>query len=57
VPQRQDLDVLGGVGAGEQHQPAQHANDHQVDESEGHFSDHAGLRRDGDGEVGLPQRR
>jgi hypothetical protein len=57
MPQRQDLDVLGGVGAGEQHQPAQHANDHQVDESEGHSSDHAGMRRRGDGEVGPLQRR
>ena len=36
VSQRQDLGVLGGVGAGEQRQPAQHANEHQVDESEGH---------------------
>ena len=36
VTQRQDLGVLGGVGAGEQRQPAQHANEHQVDESEGH---------------------
>jgi len=36
VPKRQDLGVLGRVGAGEQHQPAQHANEHQVDESEGH---------------------
>jgi hypothetical protein len=36
VAQDQDLGVLGGVGAGEQRQPAQHANEHQVDESEGH---------------------
>jgi hypothetical protein len=36
VPKRQDLGVLGGVGAGEQRQPAQYANEHQVDESEGH---------------------
>jgi hypothetical protein len=36
VPQRQDLHVLGGVGAGEQRQPARHANQHQMDESEGH---------------------
>jgi hypothetical protein len=36
VTQCQDLGVLGGVGAGEQCQPAQHANEHQVDESEGH---------------------
>jgi hypothetical protein len=35
VTQHQDLDVLGGVGAGEQRQPAQHAKEHQVDESEG----------------------
>jgi len=36
VAKRQNLGVLGGVGAGEQRQPAQHANEHQVDESEGH---------------------
>jgi hypothetical protein len=36
VPKCQDLGVLGGVGAGEQRQPAQHANEQQVDESEGH---------------------
>jgi hypothetical protein len=36
VSQRQDLGVLGGVGAGEQRQPAQDANEHQVHESEGH---------------------
>jgi hypothetical protein len=36
VPQRQNLDVLRGVGAGEQRQPAQHANEHQVRESQGH---------------------
>jgi hypothetical protein len=36
VGQHQDLGVLGGVRAGEQRQPAQHANEHQVDESEGH---------------------
>jgi hypothetical protein len=29
VTQHQDLDVLGGVGAGEQRQPAQHAGEHQ----------------------------
>jgi hypothetical protein len=36
VTQDQDLDVLGGVGAGEQRQPAQHAGEHQVRESKGH---------------------
>ena len=36
VTQRQNLDVLGGVGAGEQRQPAQYANEHQVGESKGH---------------------
>jgi hypothetical protein len=33
VTQRQNLGVLGGVGAGDQRQPAQHVNEHQVDES------------------------
>jgi len=36
VAQREDLGVFGGVGAGKQRQPAQHANEHQVGESEGH---------------------
>jgi hypothetical protein len=36
VTQRQNLDVVGGVGAGEQRQPAQYANEHQVGESKGH---------------------
>ena len=36
VPQREDLGVFGGVGAGEQRQPGQHANEHQVGKSEGH---------------------
>jgi hypothetical protein len=36
VMQHQDLDVLGGISAGEQRQPAQHAGEHQVRESEGH---------------------
>ena len=45
VSQRQDLDVLGGVGAGEQRQPAQHANEHQVDESEGHSERSCWARR------------
>ena len=36
VSQREDLGVFGGIGAGEQRQPAQHASKHQVDESEGH---------------------
>jgi len=35
----------------------QYANEHQIDESEAQFGDHAGLRRDGDGEVGLSQKR
>jgi len=48
VPQHDDLDVLGGVGAGEQRQPAQHANEKQVGKSEGHSGDHAGLARDDD---------
>jgi hypothetical protein len=36
VSEHQDLGVLGGVRLGEQRQPAQHADEHQVDESEGH---------------------
>jgi hypothetical protein len=36
VTQDKDLAVLGGVGAGEKRQPAQHAGEQQVRESEGH---------------------
>ena len=36
VTQHKDFDVLGGVGAGEQRQPAQHASEDQVGESERH---------------------
>ena len=36
VAEHQDLDILGGVGAGEQRQPAQDAGEHQVREAEGH---------------------
>ena len=36
VTEHQDFDVLGSIGAGEQGQPAQHADEHQVDESQGH---------------------
>ena len=36
VTQHEDLDVFRCIGAGEQRQPAQHASEHQVDESEGH---------------------
>jgi hypothetical protein len=36
VTQHEDLDVLGRVGASEERQPAQHASQHQVGESEGH---------------------
>ena len=36
MTQHQNLDVLGGIRAGEQRQPAQHAGKHQVRESEGH---------------------
>jgi hypothetical protein len=32
----QDLDVFGRAGAGEQREPAQHAGERQVGESEGH---------------------
>jgi hypothetical protein len=36
VTEQQDLDVLGCLGASEQRQPAQHAGEHQVRESQGH---------------------
>ena len=36
VAQHHDLDVFRGVGSGEQCQPAEHAGERQVDESEGH---------------------
>ena len=36
VAKHQNLDVLGCVGASEQRQPAQHAGEHQVRETEGH---------------------
>ena len=36
IPPRQNLGVLRGVGAGEQRQPAQHANERQVREWQGH---------------------
>jgi hypothetical protein len=34
--EHQDLDVLGCVGPGEQHQTAQHAGEQQIRESESH---------------------
>jgi hypothetical protein len=43
VPQHQDLDVLGRVGPGEQHKPAQHASEHEVGESEGHNDRSVGM--------------
>ena len=52
VAQREDLGVLGGVGAGEQRQPGQHANEHQVDESEGHSERSCWAVAEGDVEVG-----
>ena len=36
VAEHHDLDVLGCIGSSEQGQPAQHADEHQVDESQGH---------------------
>jgi len=33
---REDRDVLDCTGPGQQGQPAQHADEHQVDESDGH---------------------
>ena len=41
VAQYEDLDVLGRVGAGEQHHPAQEVGDHEVGHSECHRTDHA----------------
>jgi len=35
VTEHHDLDVLGGIGAGEQRRPARHTGEHQIDESEG----------------------
>jgi hypothetical protein len=43
--QREDLGVLDGVGADEQRQPVQHANERQVGESKATVRDHAGLTR------------
>ena len=36
VPQHEALGVLGRIGSGEQHEPAQHASEHELGESEGH---------------------
>jgi len=36
MPQHEDLGVLGRVGPGEQHKPAQDTSEHEVGESEGH---------------------
>jgi hypothetical protein len=36
VTQHQDLDVLGRIGASQQCQPAQHAGERQMGESNGH---------------------
>jgi hypothetical protein len=36
VAQDEDLDVLGGVGSGVQHHPAQELGEHQVDQSQRH---------------------
>jgi hypothetical protein len=52
----QNLDVLGGVGAGEQREPAQHANERQVGEPKGHIERSCWLATDGDVEVGLRER-
>jgi hypothetical protein len=43
VTEHQDLDILGCIGPGEQGQPAQHADEHQVDESEGHSERSCGV--------------
>ena len=52
VTQHEDLDILGRIGAGEQHQPAQHAGEHQIRESEGHSA----LALDDEIEVGQPRK-
>ena len=52
VTQDQDLDVLGCVGSGEQPQPAQHAGEQQVRESEGHSRRSCLRAVDGGGEAG-----
>jgi hypothetical protein len=57
MTQHQDLDVLCRVGAGEQRQPAQHAGQHQIRESEGHSWRSCCTALDGDVEVGQPRRR
>jgi hypothetical protein len=44
VAQHEDLDVLGRIGAGEQHHPADKLVDHEVRQSECHQSDHADPR-------------
>ena len=36
VAEYQDLDVFAHVESGKQRQPAQHAGEHQIGESEGH---------------------
>ena len=36
VTEQEDLDVLRCVGSGEQRQPAQHADEHQIGKSKGH---------------------
>jgi hypothetical protein len=36
VAQGEDLDVLGGVGSGQEREPAEHTEQHQVDQRERH---------------------
>jgi hypothetical protein len=36
VAQDEDLDLLGGVGSGAQHHPAQDLREHSVDQSQRH---------------------
>jgi hypothetical protein len=36
VAQDQDLDVLGGIGSGAQHDPAQELGEHRVDQPQRH---------------------
>jgi hypothetical protein len=44
VAQNQDLDLLGGVAVGAQHDPAQELGEHLVDQSHRHQGIMPGLR-------------
>jgi hypothetical protein len=51
VPDRQDLDIFGGVGSGEQRQPAQHAGKCLVCESKPRWAIMLSGLQTGEGEV------